>query len=85
MNADQNDEFWRRIDAYADIVKAGGPPALLADAAQAIERYADWHACAKDALASIQNACRLALHEGSDKTEMLREIEHIAKGAWEDE
>lgn len=81
MNADQNDEFWRRIDEYADIVKAGGPAALLAEAAQSIERYADWHAYAKDALASIQNCCRMALHEGSDMTEMLREIDHIAAGA----
>lgn len=81
MNAAQNDEFWRCIDEYAEMVKNGDPPALLADAAQSIERYADWHAYAKDALASIQNCCRMALHEGSDKTEMLREIEHIAAGA----
>ena len=85
MNVPQSEKLWELIDRYAEMVKNGDPPALLADAAQAIERYADWHACAKDALASIQNCCRMALRGRADKTEMLREIDHIAKQAWEDE
>lgn len=161
MNVPQSEKLWELIDRYAEMVKNGDPPALLACAAAAVDAHLDevdatswtgrlqafrrienkesvceecegsgkalyptmstwrydvgaplqtwdvcdicwgsgdenapgedlrtlhdWHACAKDALASIQNCCRMALREGSDKTEMLREIEHIAKGAWEDE
>lgn len=85
MNAAQNDEFWRRIDEYADIVKAGGPPSLIADAADPIHRYIDWHVSAKDTLLAIITCCHMALQEGADKTEMLMDIERRARGAWAEE